>query len=292
MRRRSRAHGAVAVICAVSAGCSLAVSLDGLTGGGAAAPTDGGAEASTALASDAGDGAIDGAAADRFATDAPPVPFCPSHPGHSLCLSFDDPDSGVPASVALTPDAAVLALVPLGASPPNALRSYLPAAKADQYARSEIPIPSASTVIHWEASVKRGAVDPVYGSGGAFLSLLSFVCSTPGGAAGAFVHYVDGAIRLRRLGFDGDAGLDERRAVVPWPSDGAWHRVALDVALGGSGSAKVAVDGVAVAEITGGAFSCGGNTDKYVTAGMLANAGSADRPAYEALYDDFLGDWK
>lgn len=292
MRSRSRAHGAVAVICAISAGCSLAVSLDGLSGGGATGASDGGGVDASTLPSDAA-AAVDGdSAADRFVLDAPVVPFCSSHPGHSLCMSFDDPDSGVPPGASVTAGGGALAVVPNGLSPPNALRAYLPPSKSDYTARSEIPIPVPSSTIHWEASVKRGAVDPLYGTGG-FLSLISVVCDTPAGSGGAFVHYTDGAVRLRRLSFDADGGLDERRATVAWPADGAWHRVAIDVALGSNGSAKVAVDGAVVAEIAGGAFTCSGATAKYVTAGMLANGGGgAERPSYEALYDDFLGDWK
>ncbi|MBL8608550.1 MAG: hypothetical protein JNL38_14590 [Myxococcales bacterium] len=281
--RLPRARRLAIAATTLASGCSLAVSLDALQGGATSAPSPDAASVDV-VGADAPAPAAD-ARADRAVEAGPP--FCPSHPGHSLCLSFDE-DASIPPDIVLAGDGSALEVVPLGLSAPGALRAAVPAGKVDLAARSEITIPVATKTVHYEMSVKRGAPDTPFASG--FLSLVSFVCDFPSGTGGAFVHFIDGEVRLRRISTDGsDAGQDEKRAVVAWPGDGAWHRIVLDVTLGASGSASLSVDGAKVT--VSGPMLCTGATHKYVSLGIRSN-GSEARGAYEVLYDDVLGDFK
>lgn len=71
----------------VAAACSLFVDTDGLSGGAAPA-SDGGSDVlSDSPAKDTG---ADARVSESGVDTGPPEPFCATHPGHTLCLDFDE----------------------------------------------------------------------------------------------------------------------------------------------------------------------------------------------------------
>lgn len=240
-------------LAALAAGCSLAVSVDGLSGGapaGADASRPGSDAAADVAATDddaKGPSANDGAAADGAA-----LGFCASSPGHTICTDFDPP-SDYTTTWSPIVESGTLVITNDGRSAPSALtataegstakdtsaRIYADAKRVPGHVRVQVDLGlSPSPPNAGEIELVKIEVGTLEGAIGYSASACSLVRYPSGLSFGCFGRTEANTLYTNQAPIGSNAPA------------GAWSRFVIDVDLSIAGKVVVVRDGAMVVDET------------------------------------------